>query len=260
MGEYVELDGLRTWFDVEGEGDPVVLLHGGMCTGDTWASQLPALTPTYRVYVPERRGHGHTPDVEGPITYADMAVDTIAFLEQVVGAPAHLVGWSDGGILALFVSRARPDLVRRQVVMGSNFHVDGLHPAFLAGLGNDPMGPEMAIFRDPYAAVSPDGPDHWPVVHAKLERMWAEEPTLTLDDIARIPTPTLVLVGDDDLPLLAHTVSLYETLPKGQLAVVPGASHVVPLEKTDLVNRLIADFLAEEGDPVTFWPMRRAQG
>src|SRR5215217_7024659 len=117
VGEYIELPGVRTWYEVEGQGDPVVLLHGGFCTNETWGPQRADFAADHRTFLPERRAHGHTPDVEGPLSYHDMAQDTIDFLSSVVGGPAHLVGWSDGGIVALLVANARPELVGKMTEM-----------------------------------------------------------------------------------------------------------------------------------------------
>src|SRR5215471_16748809 len=89
---YVEVAGVPTWHEVRGEGPAVVLLHGGFSGAAAWSDQAPVLTGAgFRVYVPERRGHAHTPDVDGPLTYDVMAGDTIAYLEAVVSEPAHLV-------------------------------------------------------------------------------------------------------------------------------------------------------------------------
>src|SRR4051812_30153948 len=118
MGEYARLGESDIWYEVMGEGDPVVLLHGGLSDGTAWGLQLPALAEHHRVFVPDRRGHGKSPDTDAPFHYEDMAAETIGFLDAIVGGPAHLVGWSDGGIVALFVARDRPDLVRRQVLIG----------------------------------------------------------------------------------------------------------------------------------------------
>jgi pimeloyl-ACP methyl ester carboxylesterase len=258
MGEFVELPGVRTWYEAEGDGEPLVLLHGGFCTNETWDAQRGDLAAHYRVYLPERRAHGRTPDVSGPLSYQDMADDTAHFLESVVGGPAHLVGWSDGGIVALLVALARPDLVRKVVAMGANFRPApecAAEPAMLGEL--TPDGPELAPFREMYAAVSPDGADHWPVVVAKMADVYAVEPDLTPDDLARITAPTLVLVGDDDLLTLEHTIALYRAIPRSELAVVPGTSHALPLEKPAQVNRVILDFLANEPIP-TMLPIRRA--
>jgi pimeloyl-ACP methyl ester carboxylesterase len=93
---YVELGGVRTWYAEHGEGEPLVLLHPGGADARAWAPNLRPLAAHFRVFTPERRGHGRTPDVEGPITYELMADDTIAFLEAVVGEPADLVGTATG--------------------------------------------------------------------------------------------------------------------------------------------------------------------
>ncbi|MGW4234277.1 alpha/beta fold hydrolase [Streptomyces sp. NPDC004980] len=258
MGDYADLPGVRTWYETEGTGDPLVLLHGGFCTNDTWGAQRADLAAAYRVLLPERRAHGHTPDVPGPLSYQDMADDTVAFLETVVGERAHLVGWSDGGVVALLVAIARPDLVRKAVVIGANFRPSPecfVEPTMLDQM--TPDGVELAFFREMYEAVAPDGADHWPVVAAKMIDMWRTQPTLTTEDLARVEAPVLVMVGDDDMMTLEHTTALYRAIPGAQLAVVPGASHLVPLEKPDLVNRLISEHLAQD-EAETMMPIRRA--
>ena len=87
---YVDLNGLRTWHEVRGEGEPVVLLHGAFAGASSWVAQAPALARAgYKVHLPERRSHAHTPDVEGPLSYGVMADDTVAYLDAVVGGPAR---------------------------------------------------------------------------------------------------------------------------------------------------------------------------
>src|SRR6266545_5731481 len=106
MARYVQLGDVRTWYDEHGEGEPVVLLHPAGADARAFTPNLGALAARFRVFTPERRGHGHTPDAEGPITYEVMAQDTIAFLETKVNGPAHLVGCSDGATVALLVARS----------------------------------------------------------------------------------------------------------------------------------------------------------
>jgi pimeloyl-ACP methyl ester carboxylesterase len=87
---YVEVNGLRIWHEVRGDGHPVVLLHGAFSGAASWSGQTPVLADAgYKVHVPERRGHAHTPDVPGPLTYGVMADDTVAYLDRVVGGPEH---------------------------------------------------------------------------------------------------------------------------------------------------------------------------
>jgi pimeloyl-ACP methyl ester carboxylesterase len=244
---HAELSRLSMFYEEYGDpqNPPVVLLHGGMSSALTWAEQIDALTPHFRVLAPEQQGHARTPDIDGPLTYQAMASDTIEFLERIAGRPAHLVGHSDGGILGLLIAMQRPDLLDRMVVIGANFHIDGLIPSPLTEQGHDH---EMFVdSRDRYAEISPDGLSHWPIVFAKINRMMRTEPNLTTADIATIATATLVMAGDDDAIAHDHTIELYEALPEGQLAIVPGTSHSLKKEKPHIVNQLILDFLT---DPV----------
>jgi pimeloyl-ACP methyl ester carboxylesterase len=258
MGEYVDVDGVNTWYDETGSGDPLVLLHGGLCTNETWAAQTPVFAEHFHVIAPERRGHGHTADVPGPLTYAAMATDTIGFLDRVVAGPAHLVGWSDGGIVGLMVAIARPDLVRNLVVIGTNFDTAGVVPGVDEMFAQmPPDGDEMAAFRDLYEQHSPDGPEHWQVVFAKFVEMTQREPHIPVDDLARISAPTLVVAADDDIVSIEHSASLYRAVPDAQLAVIPGSSHPVVMEKPDLLNRIVLDFLTNPPVP-TMLPIRRA--
>jgi pimeloyl-ACP methyl ester carboxylesterase len=259
MGGYVEVRGLRSWYDEAGDGEPLVLLHGGMCTNETWQGQLSQFAGRFHVLAPERRGHGHTPDVEGPLHYQDMADDTIAFLDTVVGGPAHLVGWSDGGIVGLLVAIQRPDLVRKLVVIGTNYDTDGLEPAAAAMLTEmDPAGDDVAMFRELHAAHSPDGADHWSTFLAKFVAMAMSEPHIPVEALGRISSPALVVVGDDDMVSLEHTIALFRAIPDAELAVVPGTSHAVVMEKPALLNQLVLDFLEHDAAP-TMLPMRRAE-
>ncbi len=258
MGEYIQIGEVKTWYEQEGSGEPLVLLHGGMATNGLWAPQMPDFAARFRLVAPERRGHGHTPDVAGPLSYDVMAADTIGFLETVVGGPAHLVGFSDGGIVALVVAMMRPELVHKVVAISAHFDTSGIVPEATAMMASwTAASDEVAMLRVAYEAVSPDGPRHWPVVFAKFLEMAATQPTISIEELGAISAPTLVLAGDDDMIRLEHTAELSRAVPNSQLGLVPGTSHFLAMEKPDLVNRLVLDFL--EQDPVaTRMPFRRA--
>ena len=164
-----------------------------------------------------------------------MADETIAVLEQLGVDAAHLVGYSDGGIVTLHVARRRPDLVRTMVLIGTNFHTNGLVDGWI-----DPASP---MLHTPYGL--------------KEVALYTTEPTMTVDDLRRLTMPALVLVGDDDAVRLDHTMELYTALPNAQLAVVPGTSHVLVMEKPALVTTIIDEFLSTGGAVATILPIRR---
>lgn len=242
---WVSAGELPTYYEVQGTGDPLVILHGGFSTVDTFSEFTPLLSPRYRTYSPERRAHGRMPDPGGPLTFEIMADDTIAFIDAIGTGPVHLVGWSDGGNVAMIVAVRRPDLVRKLVIIGTAVNIHGGTPiaqAMTSQLTVDHLPPAMI---EAYGALSPDGADHFPVVFARLSRALFDT-TLQLDDLAHISAPTLVMAADDDLVSITHLEAMRDALPEAQLAIVPGTSHGLPLEKPALTADLILGFLADE--------------
>lgn len=244
-GQYVDAGGLRTYYEVYGSGDPLILLHGGMCPAETLDAQTPAFASKYRVFVPERRGHGRTPDVEGPITYDNMVEDTVAFMDAAGIDSSHLVGWSDGALVGMLVALRRPERVRKLVYISQNLTLDGLRPEAKPILGGMTRETAPPMFEQMYAALSPDGPDHFGVVFDKLTSLWRSDTGVAIGDLERVAAPTLVLVADDDILSLEHATSIHRALANSQLAVVPGTSHPLLMEKPEIVNRLVLDFLEE---------------
>ncbi|MFC5744222.1 alpha/beta fold hydrolase [Actinomadura rugatobispora] len=236
------------WHDERGAGDPVVLLHGGMTDGRCFTGNLDGLADTFRLYLPDRRGHGRTPDAPGPITIELMARDTIAFLERVVGGPARLVGYSAGGTVALWTAMLRPDLVERLVLISTAYDLDGLI------FKPSAEGPMPAEIVDAYAEVSPDGRDHFPIVVRKIADAAATGPGPA--DLRAVTARALVLAGDDDLVTLDHTVALYRALPTAELAVLPNASHLLLMEHPETVRAIVQAFLTTDPTP-TYMPIAR---
>ncbi len=175
---YQQINDVKTWYDVAGDGEPLLMLHPGGVGVDSRAfgGNLPAFQAHFKVFLPERRGHGRTPDIGDDYTYELMADDTIAFIEQVIGkAPIKVLGMSDGSVVALMVAKKRPDLVERLVCVAGVFH----HEAWWDAI--QPMElPDFLI--NSYAGISPDGKDHYPIVHQKLTEMHLKGPKYHQDD------------------------------------------------------------------------------
>jgi pimeloyl-ACP methyl ester carboxylesterase len=253
METYVQTGDVRTWYADYGQGDPLVLLHGGLVDARFFEPNLDALAEHYHVFTPERRGHGHTPDIEGPITYQQMADDTIAFLDAVVGEPADLVGHSDGAVVAMLVAMQHPQAVKRLVMISGGYNTSGSAQPDVE-LDVDQL---VGFLGKAYGEVSPDGEAHFPVVAAKIAELAKAEPNLEVSDLANINHRSLVMFADDDLMTLTHAVEMYDALPNAELAIVPGTSHFLTSEKPHLVNAIILDFLTREPVP-TIAAIRRA--
>lgn len=247
-GQYVDIGGLQTYYEVSGDGEPLLLLHGGFCAVETFDGLTPLLAQAFHVYLPERRGHGRTPDVEGPITFENMAQDTVAFMDALDLASAHLVGWSDGAVVALHVALQRADLVRKLVLIGTPVNLDGMAAEARDMLAGSNLTPEILppFLRELYAKVSPDGPEHFDVVFERLTTTWKTEPSFALSDLARLAMPTLIMLGDRDLVTVEHAAAMQRAIPDAQLAVVPGASHEFPMQAPELVSRPVLAFIGEE--------------
>lgn len=242
MAELKQVDGIEIWWDAHGAGDPLVLLHPGGADSRAWDSNLEGLAAHFRCYRFDRRGQGRTPDVGGPITFAQMTTDAIAFLEEVVGGRAHLFGHSIGAPVGLLVAERRPDLVASLIFSEGVFHHDGWKPGVL-----DPLPPDVVQFLgDLYGEVSPHGRAHWPDVWARLDHEHHRAPALTVDELAGIDVPALLMFADNDSEVrIDHLHAMHQALPRAQLAILPGTGHGLPADKPELCARLVVDFVAE---------------
>lgn len=251
MPERVEINGVEMWFDRQGEGPPVVLLHGGLTDSRDFAGNLVKLKANHTVFMPERRGHGHTADTERALTVEEMAADMEAFVESVVGGPADIVGYSVGAAIAFHVAVNRPDLVRRVVAISCALSADGwlLRPV----AGDIPPEPLQQL----YGEVSPDGPEHFSIVVNKAAAA-AEAQRYDLDQLGDLGVPTLLIVGDDDIVDLDHVVAIYRAIPNASLSVVANASHLLLHEQPDRLTDLVDTFLQSSQRP-TLMPVRRSR-
>lgn len=250
---YINLRGHSVWStEHSGKGEPVVLLHGGLSSTESWDYLvLPALKRRH-VFAYDRTAHGRTKIREGFYHFDFQVDEAIAYLEDVVKKPAHLIGWSDGAIIALLVAIKRPDLVKSLVSIGGNYHYDcGLRLEFIQDTSEEEYAKFEARSGQPRAILDQ--------IKKKAFDVWASEPTMTTAQLATISCPVLVLAGDDEPFSLAHTVSLFESLQDGRLAVIPGSSHSFVKEKPELLQAMVKDFYTQQDFPITRSPNRRKE-
>jgi pimeloyl-ACP methyl ester carboxylesterase len=239
------------WWDAQGTGEPLVLLHGGLADSRFFSENVPALAEQFRVYTPDARGHGRTPDVPGPITPELLVRDAVAFLTTVVRGPAHLAGHSLGGTTALQVALRHPSLVRRLILVSATIRPPSIRPR--GPLAPDSPWPglgELVRFLGPgYGEVSPDGEAHFPVVASKIVTMLTGGPAVAQAELGGVSSRTLLMAGDEDAVSLDDTVALYNGIPDAELAIVPGTSHFLLREKPHLCNAIMLDFLTGASVP-----------
>ena len=252
MPEYVDLRGHQIYnYEWDRDGEAVVLLHGGLSKTSSWDYlMVPPLEDEFHVFAYDRTAHGFTGDQPGSLHFEFQTQEAIAYLEDVVKEPAHLIGYSDGGLIALMVAIARPDLVKSIVAIGANYHYSAPLSDFAEAFVSEDDQAE-------YNLISPDAPHTLLEKIIRMNQIWKTEPNISLTDIASIQCPVLVMAGDDDVIKHEHTISLYENLSHGQLAIIPGTSHGLVKEKPVLMIAIIMQFLEDLSYPITRQPIRR---
>ena len=252
MPEYINLRNHQVYnYEWDNEGEAVVLLHGGLSKTSSWDYlMVPPLEDEFHVFAYDRTGHGFTGDQPGSLHFEFQCQEAIAYLENVVKEPAHLIGYSDGGIIALMVAIKRPELVKSIVAIGANYHYSAPLKDFLEARVSEEDQAE-------YNLISPDAPHTLLEKTIRMNEIWKTQPDISLSEIASIQCPVLVMAGDDDVIAHDHTISLYEALPLGQLAIIPGTSHGLVKEKPALLIAVIMQFLEDLSYPITRDPIRR---
>ena len=252
--QYIDLRGQKIWASrskpLFGAKESVVILHGGMSQSEGFDNKLASAVKGFDVHSYDRAGHGRSPDQPGSFHFEFQFNEAVAFLEDVVKEPAHLIGYSDGGIISLMVAINRSDLVKTIALIGANYHHDaGLPPI-------KPWQPDETE-RAKYSAFSPDAPETLDQKIKKMVKIWNSEPTLTKKDLKKIKCPTLVIAGDDDMMDIQHTNEIYESIKNSRLAIIPGSSHSIHKDQLNLLTTIIRQFLFHHEFPSTSMPVRR---
>lgn len=254
--KYQSVSGYPLWsYEWPNNGEAVLLLHGGLSKTDSFADvMVPPLESSFHLYAYDRAGHGRSADQPGSFYFDFQRDEAIAFISEVIKEPVHVIGYSDGANIALLAAIARPDLIKSIVSIAANFNPAGLVELPTFDPAVDQISEEE---RAEYAITSPDAPETLVGKITKMHAIWQVEPQIKITDIAEIKVPTLVMAGDDDIVKHSHSIELFEALPLGQLAIVPGTSHGLVKEKPALVSELIKSFLSDHSFPATRQPIRR---
>ena len=223
------------------EGQPLILLHGGLGNADYFASQIPAFVDAgYQVFALDSRGHGRSTVTETPIGYALMASDVLAAMDALGIDKADLVGWSDGGIIGLDIAINHPERLNKLVAYGANYITSGVK----SDIGDSAVFNAYAeqALAD-YAQMSP-APDNMDAFLANISNMWATEPNFTEEQLRGITVPTLILDGwQEEAIYPQHDFDMAELIPNAELTLMPGVGHFAMFLTPEMFNSIVLNYL-----------------
>ena len=242
-GAYAEVNGIKLYYETHGAGRPLVLLHGGLGSGEMFGPILPALSERHQVIAPDLQGHGRTADIDRPLDVRLMADDIAALIGHLGLDATDVVGYSLGGKVALQTAIRYPSRVRRLAAVSANVRRDAIYPEMLAQ--TDQMGAPAAEFMketpmyELYQRVAPR-PEDFPRLLDKIGEALAKDFDFT-EEVRGLQVPTLIVAADADMAPPSHYVEVFNLLdgglrdggwmnegrPKGghALAILPGLTH-----------------------------------
>ena len=252
---YAAVNGLTMYYEIHGAGQPLVLLHGAFSAiGTSFGALLPELAKTRQVIAVELQAHGRTADIDRPLSLEQMADDTAAALRHLRIAQADIFGYSLGAGVALQLAIRHPNVVRKLVLASVTYTKSGFHPGLMEGMEN--MTADAMVgspWHEEYTRIAPH-PEDFATLFAKKTQMDRGIQDVPSETIAAITAPTLLIIGDSDIIRPEHAVELFRLLgggvagdlaglPKSQLAVLPGTTHVTLVQRADLLLPIISPFL-----------------
>jgi pimeloyl-ACP methyl ester carboxylesterase len=233
---YAPVNGLKLYYEIRGAGEPLILLHGGVVGITMFGPNLEALSEKRQVIAVELQGHGHTADIDRPLSFEAMADDIAALMKYLGIEQADVMGYSLGGGVALQTAIRHAGLVRKLVVVSAPCKRDGFYPEVLAAIAQ--MGPAAAegLKKSPLAQMYPNV--NWAVLFTKLRDLLTKDYDWS-KEVAAIKSPTMLVFADADAIRTTHMVEFYGLLgggqrdagldgsqrPVAQLAILPGLTH-----------------------------------
>jgi pimeloyl-ACP methyl ester carboxylesterase len=245
---YADVNGLHMYYEEQGEGSPLVLLHGGMLNIDlSFADLIPDLALRHRVIGVELQGHGRTADIDRRISPAALASDVVGLLDHLGIDRSHVLGHSLGAAVALELAVSYPDRVRSIVPISGSVRPEGMHqdltdPARQATSTRMPTAQDFADMQATYQRLSPH-PDHFDEFLAELSQSAADLQGWSDEELAGITAPTLLVIGDRDFTTIEHGALMVELIPGSSLAVLPGTTHMEATRRSHLLLPMLDAFL-----------------
>jgi pimeloyl-ACP methyl ester carboxylesterase len=250
---YAPVNGLKIYYEVQGSGDPLILLHGGVGASEMFDLILPTLAENRQIIAVHLQGHGRTADIDRPLSFELMADDISELIKHLGMIRADVMGYSLGGGVALQTAIRHPEMVRKLAIVSAPFKRDGFYPEVLENMAQ--MGPEAAKFmkESPLSQRYP-GAD-WESLFIKLGHLLRQDYDWE-KDVAGIKSPMMIAFADADAVRAAHTMEFFILLgggrqdagmdgskrPTARFAILPGVTHYNILSSPALAS-FITSFL-----------------
>jgi pimeloyl-ACP methyl ester carboxylesterase len=221
-GNYANINGLRMYYEVHGAGFPLVLIHGGGSTiGTTFGRVLPILAKTHRVIAVEMQAHGHTADIDRPLSFEQDADDVAELLKQLKIDKADIFGFSNGASTTLEMAIRHPELVNKIVVASTMYKKTGTGPWFWEMMANAKFEEMPQPYKDAFLEINPDEKALYRMYERDIARMQSFR-DIEEEDIKAIAAPALIICADNDVPSPEHAVEMYRQMQNAKLAIFPG--------------------------------------
>ena len=236
----VDVVGAKIHYAIYGAGDPVILLHGGLGNSEQWGYQVPALVAAHEVIAIDSRGHGRSTRSKAAPTFDMMANDVVAVMDHLHLARASLIGWSDGGEVALKLAITHPERVAKLFIIGTNYDAHGSKPH-----GNSPtFEAYTAKCRADYAKLS-STPKQFDAFIEWMLPIWRTSMGFNKDQLRAITAPTIVADGDHDEIIVRDQLDeMVKLIPHAKLQIVANTSHFALWQDPTTVNAILVEFLA----------------
>ena len=233
-GNTFMFNGTRFYYETYGAGAPLLLIHGNGESIGSFKGQIGEFATHHRVIAMDSRGQGKSELGTTTLTYEQMAEDSNALLDYLSLRQVEVLGWSDGGIIGLLLTIRHPEKVSMLAVMGANLQPDAAYPWAVDGIVRvrDRITKQLANSKNPKPLQ----------LQLQLLDLVGNQPHIPLSDLANMHVPTLVMAADRDVIRDQHTLSMFHAIPKSQLAIFPGATHMIPAQDPARFNRTVLDF------------------
>jgi len=226
----VDLGDAAIYYEMYGNGEPLLLLHGNNQSGKVFEKQVDELSQQFKVIVPDTRGHGNSTDQSTvPLTYQLFADDMVKLLDSLELKNVNILGWSDGGITGLIMAMKYPEYVKRLAIMGANLSPDGLKDIVFRDV--------RELIADLEVSSEPGAP-----ARKRIYELILNEPHVSAADLQKIEAPVLVMAGQNDIVWETHTAQIAESIPNSQLTIFSKAGHFAPVYNAFEFNQEVLEF------------------